>query len=190
MLNLNQVEEIKKELYELDMLYGKLKAQVLMTAVPTYIYNHGIEDELPPRFVRVEYDEKTKQLFELLSKQHCEAIKDIAKRYGIVIEDADDKEKMEAEPIKEGEKKTEYLVTKIEEAVIATLCLMPIEQRQFNDWLDTKSNQHLLSQKGKATLMLDRGDGILAENIFSYEMKETGIFKEKGEQDESNTDEH
>lgn len=186
MLNLEQVKAIKEELYNIDILYGKLKAQVLMTAVPTYIFNHGVDDKLPPQFVRVEYDEKTKQLLELLSKQHCEAIKDLAKRYGIVIKDADDKEKMEAEPIKENK----YIVNTIEEAIKTILYLMPPEQRQVDYVYDCKANQSLFSQSGEATLMIDRGDGIIAENIFSYKMKETGIFKEKGEQDESNTDSH
>lgn len=170
------IEEIKRELYQLDVMYGKAKAQVLMNATPVYVFNK--ENEL----FRAQYNEETKHLFEEISKQHCEAIKRLAERYEIEIKDADDKEKMEAEHT--------FQVKTVEDAIEKMLRLMPIGQRQFYDWLDPKTNRHLLSQKGKATFMIDRGDGILAENIFSYEMKETGVFKEKERQNESDISKH
>lgn len=174
------IEEIKRELYQLDVMYGKLKAQVLMNATPVYVYEK--ENEL----FRAQYSEETKHLLEEISKQHCEAIKRLAERYGIEIKDANDKEKMEAEPIKEDK----YIVTTIEEAIKTMLCLMPIEHRQIACEYDCKANQQLCSQSGEATLMIDRGDGTIAENIFSYKMKETGVFKEKGQQNESDNDEY
>lgn len=172
------IEQIKHELYQLDVMYGKAKAQVLMNATPVYVFDK--ENEL----FRAQYNEETKHLLEEISKQHCEAIKRLAKRYGIEIKDADDKEKKEAEQNNDNT----FQVKTVEDAIKTMLCLMPIEHRQIACEYDCKANQQLYSQSGEATLMIDRGDGTIAENIFSFQMKETGVFKEKENDNESNND--
>ncbi|MBR3889370.1 hypothetical protein IKJ53_02530 [bacterium] len=80
------IENIKQELYELDVMYGKAKAQVLMSSCPIYTIDNN-------KIIRQEYSKDTQALLDVISKQHCEAIKALAERYGITINDADDKEK-------------------------------------------------------------------------------------------------
>ena len=85
MLSVDEIMQIKSEIYEIDKLYANLKSQVLVSAQPRYIFSHNYETETP-RFVRVEYDENTQQILNLLSKKHCAALEELAKRHGIKIE--------------------------------------------------------------------------------------------------------
>ena len=123
------IENIKQELYELDVMYSKAKAQVLMSSCPIYTIDND-------KIIRQEYSKDTQALLDMISKQHCEAIKALAKRYGITIDDADDGET----ETKQVEQDT---TLSLEEIITMLLRTIPIENVEMSMFHDPRSQREL-----------------------------------------------
>lgn len=171
-MNKEQIKLFKERMYQIDTMYSKAKAQILMNAMPIYIIN---EEEYKPNITRIEYDENTKHLLDVLSKEHCDAIKSLAQSYGLVIESENNKIVIESEnnkevveEVKEADPPREAT---LEEAIILMLGKVPIECVEFDEH-KSPTGKTLFSSKAKLKVTLVGNDGVAHKNVFEYSLEE------------------
>lgn len=78
------IDEIKFKLNQISIEFQKLKVDVMVKGIGTWIYNKETG------FFEKHYDETTRNTLNVLSKLECTAIKNLAKEYGIEIKEPED----------------------------------------------------------------------------------------------------